>query len=499
MTAPPASPGARLAHALRDRLQRRAGSAVEMIETHLSWILLARHLAIKLKKPVRLPFVDYGDVEARRRCCVEELRVNRRFAPGIYRAVLAVRGTADAPRFGGAGDAIDHVVCMRRFPADALLSERIAVGLDPAAMSRFARRLSAIHADSPVAAPHRAGASPEQAIRAVAAQLRALQRDACSEWMNRWTDDQAGALRDRWQARRVRGHVRECHGDLHLGNLVMLDGEIVAFDAIDFDPALRWIDVMSDVAFLAMDLEARGRRDLAFAFVDDYLQAGGDYDGVSVLRFYATYRALVRQLAASLAPPAHGPDYRAAAHRWATGSAPRLVLMCGLSGSGKSTVARQLVQAAGAIRIRSDVERKRRADPADAAYSEAATRRTYARLARAVRPALAAGFPVIVDAAFLRAGHRRHFRTIARRLGVPFEILHCEADDAVSRRRLEARERAGLDPSEATVATWLSQKNWAEPLSARESAVTTRISGEPAQIAAIAARWHAQGPAATAA
>jgi uncharacterized protein len=492
MTDPQASPGARLANALRDRLRRRDGSPVEMVETHLSWILLARRLAIKLKKPIRLPFVDYGDIEARRRCCLEELRVNRRFAPGLYRAVLAVRGSVDSPRFGGVGDAIDHVVCMRRFPGDALLSERVDGGLDAAALSRFAGRLGAIHADAPAATPQRACASPDHAVRAVAGQLRAPQGNSGAAWVDRWTDEQAGALRDRWRARRVRGRVRECHGDLHLGNLVMLGGEIVAFDAIDFDPALRWIDVMSDVAFVAMDLEARGRRDLAFAFVDDYLQAGGDYDGVSVLRFYATYRALVRQLAASLAPPAPGPDYGAAAHRWATASAPRLVLMHGLSGSGKSTVARRLVQAAGAIRIRSDVERQRRADPAGAAYSAAATRRTYARLGRAVRPALAAGFPVIVDAAFLRADHRRHFETIARRLGVPFEILHCKVDDAVSPARLEARERAGIDPSEATVATWMDQKAWAQPLDAAEQAAATSVTGDAGQLAAIAARWRGE-------
>lgn len=493
MSAPPTAPGARLAQALREHLRRRDGAAVELVETHLSWILLARRLAIKLKKPIRLPFVDYGDVDARRRCSLEELRVNRRFAPGLYRAVLAVRGSVDAPRFGGAGEAIDHVVCMRRFPAGALLSERVDAGLDPAALARFAGRLGSIHAGAPVAAPDRPCTPPDQALAAVASQLRALQGDASVEWIQRWLASQAGPMRTRWQARRARGHVRECHGDLHLGNLVMLAGEVVAFDAIDFDPALRWIDTMSDVAFVAMDLDARGRRDLAFAFLDDYLQAGGDYDGLAVLRFHAAYRALVRQLAAALAPPGPAPDYPAAARRWALESAPRLVLMHGLSGSGKSTVARALVQAAGAIRIRSDVERKRRPGRAGETYSDTATRRTYARLARAARSALAAGFPVIVDAAFLRADHRCHFETLARRLGVPFEILHCEVDDAVSRERLRARERAGRDPSDATVEIWERQKAWAEALDGPERAVTTTISGDAAQVAAIVARWRAQG------
>jgi len=258
------------------------------------------------------------------------------------------------------------------------------------------------------------------------------------------------------------------------------------------------------VAFLAMDLEAHGRADLAFAFVDDYLQASGDYDGVAVLKFYATYRALVRRLAAALAPPGGGPDYLAAAQRWTAADAPRLAIMHGLSGSGKSTVARRLLKATGAIRIRSDVERKRlqraSATPASpgsdsALYSAAATLRTYARLARATRMALAAGFPVIVDAAFLERGQRRHFETIAQRCGVPFEILHCEVDDGVARQRLDARTRAGTDPSDATVATWQWQKTRGEPLAAEEAAQVTRISGEEGQIQAIASRWSTQGAA----
>jgi aminoglycoside phosphotransferase family enzyme/predicted kinase len=502
MTAVDASPGAGLARALCDLLERRDGARVVVIETHLCWILLMRRLAIKLKKPIRLPFVDYGDVAARRRRCFEELRLNRRFAPGLYRAVLEVRGTPHAPRFRGSGEPIDHVVCVRRLPHEAPLSGRNLQELDAAALSRFAARLSGLHAVAPVSDRRPACAFAEpmpQAILSVMKQLSMLDGMEAVARMRPWVEEQARALRDRWRARRLAERVHECHGDLHLGNLAMIDGEIVAFDAIDFDPALRRIDVMSDVAFLAMDLEAHGRADLAFGFIDDYLQASGDHDGVAVLRLHAAYRALVRLLATSPAEPGEGPNYLAASQRWTQQGGPRLVLMHGLSGSGKSTVARRLLQAAGAIRIRSDVERKRRevaiasqatAGSGDTLYSTVATRRTCARLARAAQPALAAGFPVIVDAALLHASDRRHFAKMARRLKVPFGILHCEVDDAVSRERLEARERAGLDPSDATTTTWLRQQLCAESLSSQEWVATTKITGNAGQIAAIAARWR---------
>jgi hypothetical protein len=489
-----------LAQALRELLERRTAAPVELVETHLSWILLTRRVALKLKKAVRLPFVDYASVEARRHCCLEELRVNRRFAPTLYRAVLAVRGTPEAPRFGGAGEPIDHVVCMRRFPDGALLSERLEHGLDTALLEQFAMQLEGLHRAAPRLARCVPKAWPEQVLQAMLAvmnQLCALGAEERIAPLRDWVDAQARALWEVWQARRQDGAVRECHGDLHAGNLVLLDNRIVAFDAIDFDPGLRWIDVMSDVAFLAMDLQARGRADLAFAFVDEYLQAGGDFGGVRVLRFYAVYRALVRMLAGLLARSDSGPDYGAAARHWAGEGAARLVITHGLSGSGKSTAARALARSAGAIRVRSDVERKRlfgdlRGGDGDGheLYSPQASRRTYEHLVEAARAGLEAGLVVIVDAAFLRVADRRRFATLARQQGVPFEILHCVADDATSRERLQARARRGADPSDATVAVWEAQKRQVEALTVRERDVAIRCTGEAAQLAAIAARWR---------
>jgi len=312
-------------------------------------------------------------------------------------------------------------------------------------------------------------------------------------------------------ARQRSGAVRECHGDLHLANVVLIDGRLTAFDCIEFDPALRWIDVMSDVAFLAMDLKAHGRADLAFRFLDAYLQHSGDYAGVQLLRFYEVYRALVRALVCRLraqagagVPPPGEPDYLACAGELARSAqgAARLMITHGLSGSGKSTMAAALLGAAGAIRIRSDVERKRlfglgaqqrSAERRAEIYTQDATRRTFARLAECARTALQAGWPVIVDAAFLRRDERLAFRALAAELRVPFSILHCRAAEAQLRRRVAARDAEGSDASEATLAVLERQLATHEPLGQDERALALEVAtDEPVDIASLCARWLAR-------
>jgi len=464
-----------LARAVQALLQRRCAAPVELVETHLSWVFLTPRLAFKLKKPVRLPFVDFSTPALREHFCREELRLNRRFAPRLYLRVLALRGSASAPDFAGPGQPIDHLLCMRRFPDAALLADQLASGRVSAPdLERFGLRLAESHARSAVAAPDAPLGWPEQTLQAmlkVLAQLRAVADDDRLRALDAWVETQAWALWELWLARRRDGFVRECHGDLHLGNVARIDGELRAFDCLEFDPGLRWIDVMSDAAFLAMDLQAHGRADLGFRFLDGYLGASGDYDGLRVLRFHAVYRALVRALVARLAPAAPGPDYLACALQWATGAAPRLLITHGVSGSGKSTLAAALLAACGAIRVRSDVERRRLGQSADQRYGAAASRLTYEGLARAARSALAAGFPVIVDAAFLRAEDRAAFGALAARMDVPFSILSCAAPLPVLRQRVEDRRRAGVDPSEATVAVLDEQIGQVEALTPAERCV----------------------------
>ncbi|OIQ74031.1 hypothetical protein GALL_443280 [mine drainage metagenome] len=298
--------------------------------------------------------------------------------------------------------------------------------------------------------------------------------------------------------------MREGHGDLHLDNLVVLGELVTAFDGVEFAPALRWIDVQADLAFATMDLHAHGRGDLAARLLDRWLEATGDYAGLAVHRYYAVYRAVVRALVAAIGAGegliAAGPDYLATACALSASRGARLLITHGVSGSGKSHVSASLLEAAGAVRLRSDVVRKRlfgldalassTALGRDVVYSADATRRTYARLAEDAAAALAAGWPVIVDAAFLRRAERDAFHQLARRVGVPFTILDCRADDAALRARVAARNRRGDDASEADVAVLERQLGWREPLGADERAASLAVdTAQPLDVAVLAARW----------
>ncbi|MDP9927959.1 bifunctional aminoglycoside phosphotransferase/ATP-binding protein [Variovorax paradoxus] len=507
-----------LVFALRERLREATGTEIETVETHISWVLLTPELAYKLKKPVHLPFVDFSSAAAREHFCNEELRLNQRFAPSLYLGVVPVYGMLDAPRIGGdgaheRGAPIDHLVCMRRFPEAAVLRSQLrAPSFDPLLLDRFAQRLAASHASADRATPPSPFGDPEQialAATRIVVQLCAQLGNPRLEPVRQWIDDKARELRMAWIARQQGGAVRECHGDLHTANIVSLDDELVAFDCIEFDPALRWIDVMSDAAFLTMDLKARDRRDLAYRFLDAWLQHSGDYEGLPVLAFYEVYRALVRGLASCLGPghgaadgTVGGVDYMACAQELMrdTRAGARLMITHGFSGSGKSSIASQLLQFAGAVRIRSDVERKRLfgLDPLARSagqgidiYTPEATRRTFDRMRACARSALLAGYPVIVDAAFLRRDERRNFERLAAELGVPCSILDCRASNAVLRHRVARRSAHGNDASEADLQVLERQLAYHEPLDEGESARTIEVFTDGAvDIASIDSRWR---------
>ncbi|BEP55517.1 bifunctional aminoglycoside phosphotransferase/ATP-binding protein [Variovorax sp. V118] len=503
-----------LVEALREALRRETGQPVALVETHISWVLLTQTLALKLKKPVRLPFLDFGSVQARKHFCDEELRLNRRFAPTLYLDVAPVCGTRHAPRIGADGTPIDHVVRMRRFPASSLLSDLLATDrLQSAQLDDLARRLAALHASAQRATPVSDFGSPEQVVRAVTHVLTALQAqggDSRLAALDTWMREQRQALRMAWIARLHSGAVRDCHGDLHMANVVLLEGQLVPFDCIEFDPVLRWIDVMSDTAFLTMDLKAHGRADLAFRFLDTWLQYSGDYPGLQVWRFYEAYRALVRAMTCGLGPrdqrEALQPDYIGCAAQLVqqAGGGARLMITHGFSGSGKSSIASQLLCAAGAVRLRSDVERKRLHGLEPLArsgdlwldiYDAQATRRTFERLQACARDALLAGYPVIVDAAFLRSAQRHRFKALATELRVPFTILHCRADMAELRRRVGMRDAAGTDASEAGLAVLERQLQSHDPLDAHERGLSIEVcTQEFVDIAQIEARWRAAAP-----
>ncbi|MBS0468375.1 MAG: AAA family ATPase [Proteobacteria bacterium] len=480
-----------MVQALGAFLQATERGPVQHLQTHLSHLLLTPLHAYKLKKPLKLPFADFSTLAARRHFCAEELRLNQRLAPALYLDTVPVVGSVHSPRLGRvqeAAAAIDWALRMRRFPSGSELDTLVPAGqLLPAELDAFAASLAQFHARAPVDCDWGSATQVGRAIDDVLNQLAVLldgPDQARLAGLRAWFAQRQPTLAGHWAARRAAGQVREGHGDLHLGNVVRLDGVVTAFDCLEFSPALRWIDTLADAGFFSMDLHAHGRSDLAWRFLDAYLAESGDYAGLAVLRPYEVYRALVRALAARLralqgASP-QGPDYLACAERLAAPMAPRLLITCGLSGSGKSTAAAALLQQ-GAVRLRSDVERKRLyglAPLADSAaqgldiYTPEASRRTFARLAEQAQGLLQAGYPVIVDAAFLRRAERAAFHALARELQLPFAILHCHAGAASLQERVQQRQAAGRDPSEANLAVLARQQQLADPIAGDELAHT---------------------------
>jgi aminoglycoside phosphotransferase family enzyme/predicted kinase len=469
-----------LVEALRDPTRYPHPAAdIEVVETHISCVVLAGDYAYKFKKPVDLGFLDFTTLAARRRYCEEEMRLNIRTAPALYLDVLPIGGTPHAPVLGGPGPAIEFALRMRRFSQDALLDDMARKGtLSAAHVDALAREIAAFHARVPRAAADSQFGTPEQALQPALANFEATDDPALAsvnsdlEALRQWTRAEYGRIRATLAHRRLAGQVRECHGDLHLGNVAWIDGSPVLFDCIEFDPHLRWIDVMSEIAFLVMDLLDRHQPALAWRCLDAYLQQTGDYDGVDLLRFFLVYRAMVRAKVALIRDREAGvaPSTMAAIDRpfrsylelagsLARSARPAVVLMHGLSGSGKSNLAQVLLETVGAIRIRSDVERKRLhgLDPTartstgvdSGLYGAAANAETYAHLARRASAIVQAGWTVVVDATFLRRTDRDAFRALARSLGCRFLIVACQAPADVLRARVAARAVAAQDASEA--------------------------------------------------
>jgi aminoglycoside phosphotransferase family enzyme/predicted kinase len=497
-TKPPGSAG--LVERLRSpECYAHAAGEVELLETHISWVLLAGEYAYKIKKPVSLGFVDFSTLAMRRFYCEEELRLNVRTAPGIYLEVVPVTGTPERPVMGGEGEAFEYAVKMRRFPQEALLDRVAKAGLlDAALVEAFARSVAQFHANVARAGGDGAFGSPAAVLAEAVdnfAQLELLDAldgtRADRQWLASWTLREFNRLQTHFARRKREGFVRECHGDLHLGNVALLEGAPVPFDAIEFNESFRWIDVMNEVAFPAMDLFHHGLASLAYRFLDAYLDATGDFGGLRLLRFYVVYRAMVRAKVSCIRahqPGVDGQDrersasaYRGhleLARRLARPPVPALVVMHGLSGSGKTTVSQALVESLGGVRLRSDVERKRLhglpaaahtgSAPGEGLYTPQADRTTYGRLSALAGEVLDAGWPAIVDAAFLKRAWREMFREFARERGVPFVLVACAAPEEVLRERVARREREGHDASEAGLAILERQFAAIEPLAADE-------------------------------
>ena len=487
-------------------LQSMLEQPVEKVETHISWVLLAGGFAYKIKKAVNLGFLDFSTLEKRRFYCAEELRLNRRLAPDLYLEVVPITGSAEQPTLNGSGPAIEYAVKMRRFPQDSLLDQVLRRGeLTPETIDAIARKIADFHGrvavsgnGNPFGTPERIHQPAMENFAHIRARLGSSPPPKELNELEEWSVREYHARLGVFTARKSQGFVRECHGDLHLGNIVLLEGEVVPFDCIEFNKNLRWIDVISEAAFLAMDLHDRERPNLARRFLNAYLEQTGDYAGLEVLRYYLVYRAMVRAKVVCIRAgqaDLSGSEEESlwARHRCYIGLAegftrwarPFIAITHGLSGSGKTTVTQALLEEMDIFRIRSDVERKRlyglepgarsSTKTGEGIYSVAANERTYQHLAELARDIVLSGFPAIVDAAFLRQRERSAFHELAQELGVPFAILDFTAPEEVLRGRVERRQQEGRDASEANLAVLEKQLRSHEPLDYNESSLTLRI------------------------
>ncbi|MGR9073937.1 MAG: bifunctional aminoglycoside phosphotransferase/ATP-binding protein [Gammaproteobacteria bacterium] len=486
------------------RIYDHAVDKFRLLETHISWVLLTGDYAYKIKKPVDFGFLDFSTLEKRRFFCNEELRLNSRLAPDIYLDVVAITGDDSNPRINGEGSAIEYAVKMRQFSQRGLMNAMLARGeLNARQIDQLAEILADFHGRIDAAGPETRFGSPETVLAPVVENFRQIREFTGGEFeselaaLEDWSLKEHHRRREVFERRKKDGFIRACHGDLHLGNIVIEKGKVIPFDGIEFNENLYWIDVISEIAFLIMDLEDQGRVDFAYRALNAYLQQTGDYSGLAVLHYYLVYRAMVRAKVNGirLSQPesveeraesrARLVEYLGLAQSYTRAIRPKLIIFHGLSGSGKTTVSQKLLEAMPAIRIRSDVERKRlfglkeREDSRSAVsggiYTADASRSTYGRLFELARTVIDAGFTVLVDAAFLKEAQRRPFKALAGELNVPYLIVDCYADEATLHRRVDAREKAGADASEAGLAVLEHQLAHSDPLTGDELADCVKI------------------------
>jgi hypothetical protein len=461
---------------------------IRLIETHISYVFLTGDFAYKLKKPVHLPFVDFSTLELRRRSCDDEVTLNRRLAEEIYLEVVPIGGTVREPRVG-ATPAIEYAVKMVQFSPSMTLDRLIDDGqIQPQAITALAERIAAFHDDlNPLY--DQAGEDAVLAnLQSLSAAIDATRRQRLKTVAS-WLQEQSRRLEPQRLQRRRGGFIRECHGDLHLGNLLWIDGRILPFDCIEFSLALRSIDTLDEVAFLVMDLMAHSRTDLAFEFLNRYLEKSGDYRGVCLLRYFMVHRALVRSYVHVLASKSGNTSeldpYLGLANELTKEQAPILFITHGFSGSGKTTVTDALIGRIPGIRVRSDLVRKRlcglqpgeRSDSGigTGLYTRSTSDATYRALADFAGIALEAGFDVIVDAAFLERARRRVFAAVAQRHEAGFCVLSMTADEALLRQRITQRQARGSDASEADTAVLEYQLQYAEPISEDEHGIVISV------------------------
>lgn len=477
---------------------------VDIHETHISWVFLAGDYAYKVKKPITNDFLDYGSLALRKRMCEEELRLDTRYAEGLYLGVVPITADEGQLQVNGSGVPVEYAIKMHRFPEDALLSRRLEQGtLTTEEVHQLATLVADFHLGATRADHDMPWGAPElvfENMSDIIGDLRAVPCGSPEEHeafakqlqnLQHWSQQYFDEHRLLFQQRIHNGFIRECHGDLHLSNVVHWHDRLMPFDGIEFNDDFRWIDVLSDAAFLAMDFAARGHVDLSRLFVNAYLERTGDHASLALLRWYLAFRALVRARVSAMRADqvdVSSSDYNEViddcrkhvdlATEFSRPDQPRLWITHGLSGSGKSTGSGIVVARHGTIRLRSDIERKRhyglpighRPNAAETKkiYSMEGNDATYGRMRRLACCILNSGFSVVVDATFLRQRDRESFRSLADSCGVSFAILDFKADESTLRQRIADRVDSGTDASDAGIRVLEAQLREQQPLTPKE-------------------------------
>ncbi len=473
---------------------------INIVETHISWVILTGNYVYKIKKPVDFGFLDFSTLEQRKHYCQQELRLNQRLAPDIYLEVIALTGLPDKPAINGPGKAFEYALKMHQFNPDMQLDKLLQRNeLTCSHIDQLAETISDFHESIEHAAENSPFGTTEAVWYPVLEnfdQIRPRLVDEAEvarlEHLQQWSQQRFEQLKTAIAARKRDGFVRNCHGDMHLANITLIDNKVTVFDCIEFNDNFRWIDVISEIAFTTMDLIDRQRPDLAARLLDRYLQRTGDYTGLALLRFYQVYRALVRAKVAIIrySQPGLSEDekeeslkqYREYSHLAETftqTAIPTLYIAHGVSGSGKTTLTQPVLERYGMIRLRSDVERKRLyglsaeaksdSDTDAGIYTTSASEQTYQHLLTLSRNILQAGYSAIVDATFLKREQRQLFHDLAQELKVPFIILHFHADELLLRTWISERISVGKDASEATLEVLAHQLKTEEPLEQDEA------------------------------
>ncbi len=361
-------------------LYEHSTSGFTLLETHISWVLLTGDYVYKIKKPMDFGFLDFSSLEKRKKYCDMELKLNRRLAPDLYESVIPISGSANSPKINDDSEVFEYAIRMRQFPLDAVFETMYKKRQLPKKyLLDVASQLADFHSlaeKSPDNSPY---GSPEHVwfpVHQNFEQIRPLLKDEGDiqqlDKIEDWTTNEYQNNLPIIKERKTRGYIKACHGDVHLGNIALFNNKITLFDGIEFNEDFRWTDTMADLGFLVMDLESKGLSDYAAAVIDSYMENSGDCCGLALLSFYKSYRAMVKAKVALFKLYSEGVDekvikeafteyrhYSALAESYCQKHKPVLMVTNGLSGSGKSTVSDYIVTSLQAIRLRSDVERKR--------------------------------------------------------------------------------------------------------------------------------------------